>query len=94
VPCRRFDTLLAEHGIGRVDFAKLNCKGGAFAILMAADAATLRRIRTMPELLHCHFAAGASEAELIAHLEAAGFSTAIRHRTDERGWMVVRQPAT
>jgi FkbM family methyltransferase len=93
VPCRRLDTFMAEHGIERVDFAKFNCEGGEFAILMAADAATLRRIRTMLVLYHCDFAEGASEAELIAHLEAAGFATAIRNRTAERGWIVARQSA-
>lgn len=91
VPCRRLDSFLAEHGIDRVDFAKLNCEGGEFAILLAADAATLRRIGTMLVLYHCDFAEGTSEAELIAHLEAAGFATAIRNRTAERGWLVACQ---
>jgi FkbM family methyltransferase len=93
VPCRRLDTFLGEHGIDRVDFAKFNCEGGEFAILMAVNAASLRRIRAMLVLYHCDFATGASEAELIAHLEAAGFETAIRNRTDERGWIIARQPA-
>lgn len=42
---------------------------------------------------HCDFAAGASEVELIAHLEAAGFATTIRNRTGYRGWIVARRPS-
>jgi hypothetical protein len=84
---------LAENGIERIDFAKLNCEGGEFDILMAADAATLRCIRTMLVLYHCDFAQGASDAALIDHLEAAGFTTTIRNRSEERGWIIAQQPA-
>lgn len=93
VPCRRLATFFEEHGITRVDFAKLNCEGGEFGIILGATPAVLRRIDTMLVLYHCDFASGHSEFELVDHLARAGFASTIRERSAERGWLIATRQA-
>jgi FkbM family methyltransferase len=90
-PCRSLASFFAEHGIDRVDFAKLNCEGGEFQIILAAPLELLRRVGIWLVLYHCDFATGHSEQELLAHLEAAGFATVIHQREADRGWIIARQ---
>jgi FkbM family methyltransferase len=91
VPCRSLASFFAEHGIERIDFAKLNCEGGEFPMILAAPVELLRRVGIWLVLYHCDFARGHNEQELLAHLEAAGFSTLIRQREADRGWIIARR---
>ncbi|MEZ5864923.1 MAG: FkbM family methyltransferase [Geminicoccaceae bacterium] len=84
VPGRSLRSFLTDRNIERVDFAKFNCEGGEFEILLGADPATLRRIGTMLVLYHCDLAKAFSEEQLLQHLHDCGFATEVRNRAAER----------
>ena len=81
-------TYMQMRGIDRIDFAKFNCEGAEFGILLSASLPTLRRIKMMLILYHCDFCEEHNEQELISHLQAAGFDIEVRNRTKLRGWIV------
>ena len=91
VPSRSLRSFLADQNIERVDFAKFNCEGAEFEILLGADPATMRRIGTMLILYHCDLAEAFSEEQLLQHLRDCGFATEVRNRTAERGWIIAQQ---
>lgn len=91
VPCQTLGSFFDEHGIERVSFAKLNCEGGEFAIILGAPPEVLRRVDIFLVLYHCDFAPSRNEQELVKHLEAVGFKTTIRERDGERGWLIAWQ---
>lgn len=91
VPCQSLHTYFAEQKIERVDFAKFNCEGAEFEILLGADPVTMRRIGTLLILYHCDFAKAFSEEQLLRHLQDCGFTTEVRNRTAERGWIIAQQ---
>lgn len=85
------DTLanyMAAHGIDRCDFAKFNCEGAEFPILLGSRPEVLRRIARMLILYHCDLAPGSDRGVLEAHLRAAGFTTDLRRQKGPRGWIV------
>ncbi len=90
VPCLRLATYMAERGISRIDFAKFNCEGGEFDVLLGSDTATLERLRRLVVLYHCDLAGASDLEKLLRHLEQAGKRTEIQNRTDERGWIIAR----
>ena len=79
---------LFERNIARVDFAKFNCEGAEFPILMSADAATLSRFEKLLVLYHCDLVSGASERVLLDKLGQCGFTTTVRNKTEGRGWII------
>ena len=44
--CLTLESFLAQHAIDKVDFAKFNCEGGEFPVILNSDTATLRRFRS------------------------------------------------
>jgi FkbM family methyltransferase len=79
---------LFERNIPRVDFAKFNCEGAEFPILMATDQETLSRFEKMLILYHCDLVSGASVDMLHEKLRQCGFTTSTRNRSEDRGWMI------
>jgi FkbM family methyltransferase len=79
---------LFERNIPRVDFAKFNCEGAEFPILMSADQLTLSKFDKLLILYHCDLVSGASERVLHEKLQQCGFRISIRNRTEDRGWMI------
>ena len=88
VPALTLARYFYERNIARIDFAKFNCEGAEFPILMSADAATLSKIDMMLVLYHCDFMRGASEETLVDKLSQSGFAVSIRNRHEDRGWIV------
>ena len=93
VPCTTLERFLADHQIEHCDFAKFNCEGAEFPILLSSGPNVLRRIRKMLVLYHCDLWNKNSEEDLIKHLSDAGFECKIRERTGLRGWIVARLAA-
>jgi FkbM family methyltransferase len=92
VKCLTLETFLTQHGIDKVDFAKFNCEGGEFPVILNSDATILRRFRIMLILYHCDLAPGFDEGSLARHLESCGFAVKFRERTAQRGWIIaIRQ---
>lgn len=83
---------LFERNIPRVNFAKFNCEGGEFPILMSADAATLLRFEKLLVLYHCDLVTGADERNLLQKLTQCGFMTTVRNKTERRGWIIAVKP--
>lgn len=79
---------LFERNIPHVDFAKFNCEGAEFPILMSADQLTLSKFKKMLVLYHCDLVSGADERMLHEKLQQCGFMTATKNRSEDRGWMI------
>lgn len=79
---------LFERNIPRVDFAKFNCEGAEFPILMSADAATLSRFEKLLVLYHGDLVSGLDERVLLEKLGQCGFTTSVRNRSESRGWII------
>ena len=88
VPCMSLSSFLDEKRITKIDFAKFNCEGAEFPILLSCDGRALSRIGKMLVLYHCELMPGASEKALVSHLEECGFKTKIRNRSKDRGWII------
>lgn len=91
VPCISLSRFFAERKIAKVDFAKFNCEGAEFPILLSSDRRTLSVMEKMLILYHCDLVPNASEKSLESHLEACGFRTAIRNRSKDRGWLLAQR---
>jgi FkbM family methyltransferase len=79
---------LFERNIPQVDFAKFNCEGAEFPILMSTDQLTLAKFEKMLVLYHCDLVSGADERMLHEKLQQCGFRTVTRNRSEDRGWMI------
>lgn len=88
VPCLTLERYLFERNIQHVDFAKFNCEGAEFPILLSADQPTLSRFNTMLVLYHCDLVSGAKERVLHEKLAQCGFTTTTRNQTESRGWII------
>ena len=88
VPCLTLQRYLFERNISRVHFAKFNCEGAEFPILMSADQSTLSNFDTILVLYHCDLVSGASQSMLQEKLWQCGFTTSIRNQSEDRGWMI------
>ena len=88
VACTTLARYLFERNIARVDFAKFNCEGAEFPILMSADAPTLASFEKLLVLYHCDLVSGASERVLLEKLGQCGFATSVRNQTEGRGWII------
>lgn len=81
-------SFMARNDIARCDFAKLNCEGSEFPVLLNTPKNVLERFGTMLVLYHCDLWTRNTEADLVAHLKASGFECAIRNQTAKRGWII------
>lgn len=85
------DTLanfMHQNGIEKCDFAKFNCEGAEFPILLASSPETIARFKMMLVLYHCDLATGHSYQELLRHFDVSGFDTTLRNQSDQRGWII------
>ena len=85
---------MKSNAIQHIDFAKFNCEGAEFPILIGASADILARIERMLVLFHCDLVAGYKLDDLIGALEAAGFSLEITGNTTKRGRIIARRTST
>lgn len=93
VPALTLAQFLEEHRIDHCHFMKLNCEGAEFPILLAASPETLKKFGVILTLYHCDlYGRGATEQDLAKHLQSAGFHTAIRHQSKNRGWLIASRP--
>ncbi len=86
----RATTLSAFMESNRIEtchFMKLNCEGAEFPILLSTPKEVLQRFETMLVLYHCDLWQHNTEADLLAHLESAGFKCVLRNKTNTRGWI-------
>jgi FkbM family methyltransferase len=91
VPADTLGALLERHRVAQVDFAKFNCEGAEFPILLTAPDEVLRRLRLMVVLYHCDLAKGWSLEALVERLAGAGFGVDRRIAKAERGWLVAER---
>lgn len=82
------DRYLFERNIPRVNFAKFNCEGAEFRIIMSTDAATLSKFDTMLILYHCDLVPEFNEQDLCRKFNQSGFKTTTRNQERERGWII------
>ncbi len=79
VPATTLAAYLDERAVDRCDFAKLNCEGAEFQILLSSPPETLRRIARMLVFHHLELVDDQNSlAELERHLERAGFELGLR----------------
>jgi FkbM family methyltransferase len=88
VDCATLETFLQRNTIDRCQFMKLNCEGAEFPILLTSPKRVLERVDCMLVLYHCDLWTKGSEADLVRHLEACGFSCVVRQQSEQRGWIV------
>ena len=88
VPSITLERYLFERNISQVDFAKFNCEGAEFPILMSADKLALSKFGTMLVLYHCDLVSGGKEKMLHEKLGQCGFTTTTRNQTQNRGWII------
>ena len=88
VECATLEAFLQRNKIERCQFMKLNCEGAEFPILLTSPKSVLERFDCMLVLYHCDLWTANSEADLVRHLEAGGFSCVVRQQTERRGWIV------
>jgi FkbM family methyltransferase len=91
VPCLSLSTFCGQRKITKIHFAKFNCEGAEFPILLSSDRRTLSVIEKMLVLYHCDLAPETSEKSIIRHLEGCGFRTTVRNRTATRGWIIAER---
>jgi FkbM family methyltransferase len=82
---------MSANAIQHIDFAKFNCEGAEFPILIGASVDTLARIERMLVLFHCDLVAGYKLDNLTNALEAAGFSLEITANKKQRGRIIARR---
>jgi FkbM family methyltransferase len=82
---------MESNHIERCDFIKFNCEGAEFPILLSTSADVLKKMKMMLVLYHRDLWMKNSEADLIAHLESAGFTCKVRNELGPRGWIVAER---
>jgi FkbM family methyltransferase len=90
VPADTLENFLNQHSIQECAFAKFNCEGAEFPILVNSSEATLRRIRMMLVLYHEDLATGYTLPGLQQKLSDCGFAVELRNTRPSgvRGWLV------
>lgn len=91
VACQSLEAFMAEKQIDRVGFAKLNCEGAEFPILLGAPQSILERFDRMLILFHCDLAADYELSDLTAALEKAGLSLDVKTNKKQRGRILARR---
>jgi len=88
VRAQTLEQFFARHSIERVHFAKLNCEGAEFPILLSAPVATLRAIDLLHILIHCDLAETYRLEQLTEKLLAADFDLDVKTNAKRRGRIV------
>ena len=71
---------------------KLNCEGAEFPILLSSSTETLQNFGVILALYHCDLYGGpATERDLAAHLQDAGFRKTFRQQSTTRGWLIAER---
>lgn len=86
--CIKLESFLKKLEADDVAFAKFNCEGSEFQVILGADASTLRRFKMMLILYHCDLNKDYKQTDLIIHLKNSGFSVNIRNQDQMRGWIL------
>ncbi len=89
-----FADFMRAKSIVHANFAKFNCEGAEFPILLATPNDVLSRIDTVLVLYHEDIAAGYRHSQLLEKLDNCGFDTAVRHKGTGRGWLIGTQRKT
>lgn len=84
------ESFMSKYNIDHCDFAKFNCEGAEFPIILGTPVPILAKFRYLLVLYHLDLAAGSSLEQLENHFTAAGFSLKYSnvHPNGERGWLV------
>ena len=85
---------LDKNRIDKCHFMKMNCEGAEFPILLSTPGNVLQRFGAILALYHCDLWFSNTEADLIHHLESAGFNSIIRNRSEKRGWIIATNTAS
>ena len=82
-PCKPFDDILQENKIDRVDFLKVDCEGGEYALFDGTSDATLAKVQRVAlefqELDPSH-----DYRRIVKRLEDAGFQVKVKRTLIER----------
>lgn len=92
VRCATLESFLGENGIATCNFMKMNCEGAEFPILLGASHDVLRRFSMLLVLFHGDLWRTNTEADLVNHLQASGFTCEVRNRSVDRGWLIATRP--
>ncbi len=76
VPSMTLGALLDAHGIGHVDFLKMDCEGAEYDILFSLPDAVWTRIKKVALEYH-NFVAGKNQEDLLSLLQQKGFRTVL-----------------
>jgi FkbM family methyltransferase len=87
VPSETLAGYLNRKQVDRCDFAKLNCEGAEFPILLSSSAETLGRFRRLLVLYHTDLVPNQPVEALEGHLVATGFRLRHFNRARGRGWI-------
>jgi hypothetical protein len=89
VSCRTLTWLLEEHGLQKVDLAKIDIEGSEFESLLATPPEILRRIQRISLELHNNTTAkGYRTEDLLGHLRNSNFEVT-QMATDPEGFSQV-----
>jgi FkbM family methyltransferase len=91
VPTTTLQGFFDLHNIEKVDFAKFNCEGAEFPIILSTRREQLRKITIILVLYHEDLAASHNHRQLMAHLSACGFDTRLTRQKNARGWIIARR---
>jgi len=93
VPTETLAEFMVRKGIERCDFAKLNCEGAEFPILLSTPPEVLRRFAFLLVRYHEDLAPGYRLRDLRDHLASSGFRTRTRQEWPGMGYLVAEREA-
>jgi FkbM family methyltransferase len=91
VAAQPFPAFLESHQVTRCHLLKMNCEGSEFPIILSTPHDVLRRFQRMLVLYHCDLWSQQNEHDLLAHLQASGFTCRIVNQAADRGWIIATQ---
>jgi FkbM family methyltransferase len=91
VPTETLAGFMASKGIDRCDFAKFNCEGAEFPILLSASPDVLGRIDFLLVRYHEALAPGYRLQDLQDHLASSGFRIRTRQEWPGMGYLVAER---
>jgi len=82
-PCRTLEEVLREQGIDQVDFLKVDCEGGEYALFDTVNDATLAKISRIALEFH-EIHPSHDHRRIVRRLESAGFEVMVRRSLLDR----------
>jgi FkbM family methyltransferase len=82
-PCKPFDDILQENKIDRVDFLKVDCEGGEYALFDGTSDATLAKVQRVALEFH-ELDPSHDYRRIVKRLEDAGFQVKVKRTLIER----------